>query len=1146
MKKYFIILSSLFFMNVCFSQNPNIIKELPTVIPPAPTAAGLMKFEQVPVSNYTGIPDVSIPLFSSPTHSKDINVDISLKYHPAGIGAFDVSGDVGLGWSLFAGGTISRSVRDIPDEFYRLPISGPIADNGKFGIYHSDPTYHKNFTSRILEIEKGNLSATITDDQKRQYLWETYVKGMFDTEHDVWNYNFMGHSGSFIIVKNFSTNLLEVKNNSLESDLKIVNLYNSSSYEPTSFEVYDNKGYKFVFEAKEITRVDTFTDINYFMTTAYLGSADYFLNQPTEYISSFRLTKVIDNNNQVLIDVGYNEDNELIYEMRSDTSVEYNQSLGYNTPESVLYYISLCDPNNYDMQNKKLEPRNSTNYLNTRTKVKKMKKLEVKGSAKFEFAYSNDRLDYSSTGYNSVKLVSITKKDSLNNTISKANLDYFYNNLNFYARERMFLNSVKIYNNDATKSLDHLLEYDFPDSSITTDSLAIDYWGYHTKWGKLEARYDRKAADETFGKIGILKKMTNPTGGAAVFHYEPNQFSYLGDTLIDNFDNNPLNWQEKSKTLTFTTRNQQQDLFVLAGEQRMYVKYTLSTGIQNISDYRFNIYKKNGSGSYVFLKSIESSDCFNPECESEVTLPAGEYRMAFSSIITTGFPSSFTVGITIKYKQKYAVQKQYLIGGGNRIRKITYETDSDPQVPNTAAREINYEYTMAPEEHAEHSSGSLAFGFPQFQYEKKRYCHIIVGDVLAVACVQVFEVDYLTTSNSSLAFNFQTRGSDVGYKYVKVYETGNGSTLNRYTSPIDFPEYEDAYDDTYPFYPTENNDYKRGNLVFQKTFDQTNRILQSIENEYDYVEVAENDKICGVKIYMMGANCPFNYMANTYAFFKYNSLDPGATHACQDPILNYYAYVLKRNIGWAKLISKKTINYFYQAGSSTGAPVQTDETFTYNANKLLSESTTTNSLGEILKTKYFYHTGNSTGHQNRISEIERIENYRNTELLSTSRITYTKSFPNNISYLPEAISTSKGTAAFEHAVLFFAYDKYSNILELKRKDGISISYIWGYNKTQPIAKIENATNAQVASALGTSLNLTNESNMTQINNLRGTLTGSTVTTYTYLPVIGVSTITDPKGDKQTFTYDKFGRLQNVKDLNNNVMTANEYYYRTQN
>ena len=52
-----------------------------------------------------------------------------------------------------------------------------------------------------------------------------------------------------------------------------------------------------------------------------------------------------------------------------------------------------------------------------------------------------------------------------------------------------------------------------------------------------------------------------------------------------------------------------------------------------------------------------------------------------------------------------------------------------------------------------------------------------------------------------------------------------------------------------------------------------------------------------------------------------------------------------------------------------------------------------------------------------------------------------------------------------------------------------------------------------------------------------------ITTYTYIPLIGVSTITDPKGNTMTYTYDSFGRLQNVKDKDGNILSENEYHYK---
>lgn len=226
------------------------------------------------------------------------------------------------------------------------------------------------------------------------------------------------------------------------------------------------------------------------------------------------------------------------------------------------------------------------------------------------------------------------------------------------------------------------------------------------------------------------------------------------------------------------------------------------------------------------------------------------------------------------------------------------------------------------------------------------------------------------------------------------------------------------------------------------------------------------------------------------------------------------------------------------------------ETYDYNlSNKKISESTITNSQSEVLKTKYYYHIGNSIHSKNRITEIEKIETYRGTELLSTSKINYGNSWYNNVSYLPNIITTSKGTQALENRVRFNAYDDFSNPTEIQQEGGSVITYLWGYNKTLPIAKIENATNAQVATAMGvSSVNQITEANMITINALRtnASLVNAFITTFTHSQGIGITTITDPKGDKLTYEYDNFNRLKAVKDKNDYLLSENEYYYRANN
>src|SRR5688572_13406764 len=81
---------------------------IPTVTPPSPNAAAFSKYGNIPVSPYTGIPTINIPLYE--INIRDIKVPVSLSYHASGIGVGDEASRIGLGWVLNAGGLISRNI----------------------------------------------------------------------------------------------------------------------------------------------------------------------------------------------------------------------------------------------------------------------------------------------------------------------------------------------------------------------------------------------------------------------------------------------------------------------------------------------------------------------------------------------------------------------------------------------------------------------------------------------------------------------------------------------------------------------------------------------------------------------------------------------------------------------------------------------------------------------------------------------------------------------------------------------------------------------------------------------------------------------------------------------------------------------------
>jgi len=126
-------------------------------------------------------------------------------------------------------------------------------------------------------------------------------------------------------------------------------------------------------------------------------------------------------------------------------------------------------------------------------------------------------------------------------------------------------------------------------------------------------------------------------------------------------------------------------------------------------------------------------------------------------------------------------------------------------------------------------------------------------------------------------------------------------------------------------------------------------------------------------------------------------------------------------------------------------------------------------------------------------------------------------------------------------------DYYSdgNIQEVKKTDDYSTTYLWGYNYSYPVAKIENATFTEVKAALGGTIpDLgTGGLNDAQINSLRTNLPKALITIYTYTPLVGITIQTDPNGIKTKYEYDSLGRLKLIKDDDDMILKTYDYHYK---
>src|SRR5688572_15405870 len=85
----------------------------PQYQPPSPEASSLAKYGDFSVNLNTGIPDITIPIYS--IQVGNFTFPISISYNASGVRLAEVASRVGLGWSLNAGGVISRNIIGLDD-----------------------------------------------------------------------------------------------------------------------------------------------------------------------------------------------------------------------------------------------------------------------------------------------------------------------------------------------------------------------------------------------------------------------------------------------------------------------------------------------------------------------------------------------------------------------------------------------------------------------------------------------------------------------------------------------------------------------------------------------------------------------------------------------------------------------------------------------------------------------------------------------------------------------------------------------------------------------------------------------------------------------------------------------------------------------
>ena len=388
-----------------------------------------------------------------------------MSYHGGGIKVEEVASWVGLGRALNAGGVITRTVRGQPDE--------------KQGTGWINP----RIPGKLPYIFDGSAQA-------QDKLWN-YAEGNFDSQPDLFYFNFHGKTGKFVLDQDnnafvcpFQKIQITPSNNYLDDWTIITDdgfIYRFGNYSPTSYN-------------KEICT--SYTSCNGDIATADIP-----------YVSSWYLTSITSPTGHVV-------------------NFEYVE---FNTEK---YLVSSFE-NKYEHLNITPEPE-----MRAVNSICQMQNEVSRGSRLSKIKFTSGEIDFIASSINRCDLPGdklldfILVKDIHGNVLKNIDLG-FAPCLGQPIEARSMLVSVQEKSHVSPEKKSPY-KFTYFTGLPSRDSYAVDFWGYFN--GKkntglvpqmtyLDKTYSgaNKTPDILYAKAGSLSQIDYPTGGFTKFTYELNE-----------------------------------------------------------------------------------------------------------------------------------------------------------------------------------------------------------------------------------------------------------------------------------------------------------------------------------------------------------------------------------------------------------------------------------------------------------------------------------------------------------------------------------------------------------------------------------------------------------------------------------------------
>jgi len=1082
------------------AQDANLsYKNLQNAIPPSPDASAIGKYGEVEVSKYTGVPQISVPIYT--ISENGIQIPVSLNYHSGGIKVEEHSGWTGLGWSLSAGGIVSRSVVGLADD--------------EIGGYLTQP----------YNLEQFHLLSS----QTQQAIFKSSSEGDLDLEPDIYSFSFLNYSGKFLINKATRTGIPVSKNT-----MKIEILGNTII---TGWKITDRSGIVFYFQSSERTSIKSYGAYN----------RGEYVRQ--DYTSSWHLTKIVLLSGQ-----------EINFTYQSYIN-EY-----YNRQGASKYIFIGGGTDQYTCTNSSNDLEKYSTFRITGNRLHLVQFSN--GTLKF-----NPSLDLRQDMPNDYCLNSIELFNRENVRIKNFKLvyDYFQSNqmlsqsssgilFNDGFKKRLKLIAFKEIGSDL-KELVTSFEY-LPGELPSIYSNSQDHWGFFNgrnnsslipldvTTGLGSTGVDR-AVDFNYAKVGTLNKIIYPTGGYTVFEYESNEARISERDYLSNFYPYGPTSAQYQQTYGINVSNPSEltkDIFIdtktikIDASSNFYYFIDLNDPINCSGTNRdcigalrvtltcLDCNSQNGGAGISY--SLMSGDFVNGVCSGKVWLiPEKNYRLSIVSLGDFASVSAQIYGTKEVLPAGDTSRNVNMQVGGLRIKNIKSYVAND-----VVSKKTNYLYTSRTNASADsgtiYESSGVMVTYPHYNSLK-----LFIQKSQSMSTY--FECYYKLMSSSSNIPLGGNSGLSVGYADVQtILETPleKIKTISSFVTANDIPDFCNY---EFPYVIELSRDNSRGDLKKEIQYRFKNgqySIAHELENQYEipsnYNSYSYGIRF-GIKVYY-----PAVFMNSEFAWQTYQHLSEWK--CLKSTITKEYAENITTPL-------TKKIDYFFDN------PISFESTRTEHLDsKGLALTTITRT--PLDKTAIHALTPlNSTALQaldsmiarNMHSPVIQQVQYRNNTLSELKLANY-KLWSNNIAAI-ENIQAKITTNPLETRLQFTKYDAKGNLVEQQKANDVKEVYLYGYNSMYPVAKILNSTYDIAKTYVNQSI-LDNPSDdvtlRNHLNSLRS-ISGALVTTFTYKPLVGMTSQTDANGRTTYYSYDAFNRLQLIKDQDGNIIKKICYNYQGQ-